>query len=156
MLKEKNFKPLHSITKNILLVVEDSDEDYEMFQRAVKKTEIECNLFQCETGKEALNFLNNEKDYQDSEKYKKPSLILLDLNLPGINGRKVLEKIKSNPAWRKIPVVIFSTSSNARDIEDCYDKGANGYIIKPMNIDLLQEYTQILLLHWLKINTHLF
>lgn len=137
---------------NTLLFVEDSEEDYEIFLRAIKKTDIEFEFNHCETGEDALSFLRNQKNYADSEKFKKPCLVLLDLNLPGIDGKKVLEKIKSDPHLKLIPVVIFSTSSNPRDVEDCYIKGANAYVIKPMNFSLLQQCIQTLLSHWLDFN----
>lgn len=144
----KPFKPLHSEILKNLLVVEDSEQDYEMFIRVVKKNNIKCNIIHYETGEEALNFLENS----DQEKYVYPSLILLDLNLPGINGKKVLEKIKSDAYFKLIPVVIFSSSSNSKDIEDCYNKGANAYVIKPMNVSLLEEYIKTMLSHWLRVN----
>jgi CheY-like chemotaxis protein len=146
-----NLNSLHLPKKSVLLV-EDSEEDYEMFIRVVKKTDLQFELNRCETGEDAIIFLKHQSIYQDKEKFQKPSLILLDLNLPGIDGKKVLEEIKLDANLQLIPVVIFSTSSNPKDIEECYQKGANGYVIKPMDISLLQEYIQILLLHWLKIN----
>ena len=141
---QKNFKPLHADLKDVLVVVEDSEQDYEMLLRAVKKTDIECAIHHCETGEEALDYLANDGKY--------PSLILLDLNLPGTDGRDILKTIKMNPALKSIPVVIFSTSSNLKDIEVCYENGANSYVVKPMDVSRLQECIQILLLHWLKVN----
>jgi CheY-like chemotaxis protein len=152
MLDEKNFQPLHLTPPSILLVIEDSEEDYDMLSRAVKKSNIQCELYHCDTGQKALDLLKNQHQYQNTKKFRKPSLILLDLNLPGTDGRKILEKIKSDAVLKLIPVVIFTTSSNRKDIEDCYKKGANAYCIKPMNIALLQEYVTVLLSHWLQIN----
>lgn len=153
MLKnQENFKPLHSDLPSILMVVEDSEQDYEMLLRAVKKTQIECELHRCETGEEALEFLKYQGEDRDRKKFTKPSLIILDLNLPGTDGREILRTIKQDPVLKYIPVAIFSTSSNLKDIHACYENGANGYVVKPMDVALLQEYIQILLLHWLKIN----
>ena len=140
-------------SKNLLLVVEDSEEDFEMFLRGVKKSSISCNLYHCETGKEALDFLLNELDDKNEQFLSQLSFILLDLNLPGTDGRVVLEKIKTHPQLKSIPVVIFSTSSNPKDIETCYHKGANAYITKPMDIRKLQQYIEIIIQHWLTINT---
>jgi CheY-like chemotaxis protein len=148
----EKLKPLCSERQKILLVVEDSEEDYEMLLRAVKKTAIECEVDYCETGEEALDYLRNQGEDQNREKFQMPSLILLDLNLPGTDGRDILKDIKIDPVLKFIPVVIFSTSSNRKDIEACYENGANAYVTKPMNISLLQEYIQTLLLHWLKVN----
>lgn len=129
MLDEKNFQPLHLAPPSVLLVVEDSDEDYDMLSRAVKKSNIHCELYHCDNGQKALDLLKNQRQYQNTQKFRKPSLILLDLNLPGTDGRKILEKIKSDAVLKSIPVVIFTTSSNRKDIEDCYEKGANAYCI---------------------------
>ncbi|BAQ66563.1 response regulator [Geminocystis sp. NIES-3709] len=145
----EQFKPLHSELPHRLLVIEDSEEDYEMFMRVVNKNSIKCLIHHSETGEEALKFLQNS----NKEKFPNPSLILLDLNLPGINGKKVLQKIKSDPFFNLIPVVIFSSSSHSKDIEDCYSKGANAYVIKPMNVILLEEYIKTILSHWLNVNT---
>lgn len=150
--QEEKFKQLHSELPSVLLVVEDSEEDYEMLRRAVKKTGLKCSLNHCETGEEALDYLTNQGEEQDSENFSPPSLILLDLNLPGTDGRDILKEIKLDPVLKMIPVVIFSSSSNIKDIEACYDNGANAYVIKPMDVALLQEYIQLLLLHWLKVN----
>lgn len=144
----EQFKPLHTPLPTNLLLVEDSEQDYEMFIRVVNKNSIKCLIHHSETGEEALKFLQN----QNQEKLPNLSLILLDLNLPGIDGKTVLQKIKSNPLLKLIPVVIFSSSSNSKDIEDCYQKGANAYVIKPMNVVLLQEYIQTILSHWLNVN----
>lgn len=142
------FKPLHSQIPSAVFVVEDNEQDYEIFMRVVKKNNIKCIIHHFETGEEILKILDN----RDLEKYPKLSVILLDLNLPGTDGKIILQKIKSDPLFKFIPVVIFSSSSNVQDIEDCYNKGANAYIIKPMDVSLLQEYIQVMLSHWLKIN----
>lgn len=154
MILDKNelFKPLYQEKQNILLIIEDSEQDYEMFMRGVKKSAIDCNVFHCETGDEGFDFLTNQGEYDDKEKYYLPTLILLDLNLPGTDGKTILKKIKKNRSLSFIPIVIFSTSSNPKDIAECYENGANGYVIKPMNIKKLQEYIEILLKHWLKVN----
>ncbi len=150
--KNELFKPLYQEKQTILLIIEDSEEDYEMFMRGVKKSGIDCQIFHCETGDEGLDFLTNQGEYDDKEKYYLPSLILLDLNLPGTDGKIILKKIKKNPNLSVIPVVIFTTSSNPKDIAECYENAANGYVIKPMNIKNLQESIEILLKHWLTVN----
>lgn len=146
------FQPLHSSPQSIVLLVEDSEHDYEIFFREVKKVNIDCDIHHCETGEEVLDYLNNQGEYQDLAKFRKPSLILLDLNLPGTDGRQVLKTIKSDSLLKLIPIIIFSSSSNHKDIEFCYEQGVNAYVIKPMNIPLFQECVNVLLLHWLKFN----
>ena len=156
MLHSNAFLNLQQNILPLILVIEDSEEDYEILQRCIRKSTIECKLQHCETGEDALEYLYNRGDFQDSQKYYKPSLILLDLNLPAVDGREILETIKKDNILNTIPVVIFSTSSNPKDIQECYHKGANAYVIKPMDILLMREHINILLQHWLKVNTFQF
>jgi CheY-like chemotaxis protein len=83
----------------------------------------------------------------------RPSAILLDLNLPGMDGRDILERLKQDRSFKKIPIVVFTTSSNPRDVELCYQKGANGYLIKPMDFQELQKTVQAFVDYWLEANT---
>lgn len=142
--------PLPVKSDNILLVVEDSEEDYEILVRIVNKTLINCQIYRCETGEEALYYL--QKTYGNLPYYKRPFLILLDLNLPGTDGKAVLEHIKTDTHLKIIPVVIFSTSSNPKDVTDCYQRGANSYAIKSMDFKRLQDSLRLLLFYWNQIN----
>ncbi len=80
-----------------------------------------------------------------------PSLILLDLNLPGTDGREVLEEIKQDEKLKIIPVIVFTTSSNPKDIESCYRFGVNSYVLKPINIDKSKEVMQSIVDYWFNI-----
>jgi len=136
----------------LLFVVEDNEQDYEMFQRSVKRSNVECQLHRFETGDDALQYLiysDNDKNFLKS---KKPALILLDLNLPGTDGHTVLKTLKLNAALKLIPIVIFSTSSNPKDLESCYKNGANGYVVKPLDGSLFHENIKLLLQYWLEVN----
>ena len=125
------------LTKNNLsiLLVEDSLEDFEALENAFHSQGNDLNIFHCEDGDDALDFVFQQGGYADKSSAPRPKVILLDLNLPGTDGKEVLREIKSNPEYRRIPVVIFSTSNNPSDIHECYNIGANGYIQKPMNYD---------------------
>ena len=76
---------------------------------------------------------------------------MLDLNLPGTDGREVLAKMKEDESSKKIPVIVFSTSSNPEDIEICYKWGANSYMLKPMNISELQKSLKISIVYWFEV-----
>ncbi|MGB3787107.1 MAG: response regulator [Phormidesmis sp.] len=130
-----------------LLVVEDSDEDFEALRRVLNKhCEMEIPLQRCYDGDEAVDFLY--RDDIDTVIFRLPGLILLDLNLPGSDGRDVLRQIKQDEKLKVIPVVIFTTSSNPKDIETCYRYGANSYLIKPMDVQQLKYSLCLLLNYW--------
>jgi len=131
-----------------LLVVEDSDEDFEAFGRMLRKAAIANPIYRCTDGDEALDFLYHTGEYIDFGKAPRPGIILLDLNLPGTDGREVLEKIKQDEILKVIPVVVFTTSSNPKDIEVCYRYGVNGYILKPIDIKQLMRTIQVLIDYW--------
>lgn len=131
-----------------LLVVEDSDEDFEAFGRMIRRASIANPIYRCVDGDDALDFLYHTGDYIDSANAPRPSIILLDLNLPGTDGREVLEQIKQDDDLKIIPVVVFTTSSNSRDIEACYRRGVNGYIVKPIDINRLMRSVQIFIDYW--------
>jgi CheY-like chemotaxis protein len=133
-----------------LLVVEDSDEDFATLIRAIDRASTqEMTIHRCIDGDDALDFLNLEGKYS-SEVRPNPNLIILDLNLPGTDGREVLATIKHAENLKIIPVVILSTSSNPKDIARCYRSGANSYMVKPMRFDKLRDSVRIMLDYWFK------
>jgi len=136
-----------------LLVVEDSNEDFKMLQRLMRRMAVQNPIYRCTNGDEVLDFLYQEEGSQNPNGLTKPSVILLDLNLPGIDGRDILERLKQDISFKKIPIVVFTTSSNPKDIEFCYQKGANGYLIKPMDAQELQKTVQAFVDYWLERNT---
>jgi len=134
-----------------LLVVEDSDEDFEALERVLRKNcETQIPLVRCCDGDEVLDFLSKE-DSTNGKSVDLPSLILLDLNLPGTDGRDVLCEVKQNNRLKVIPVVIYTTSSSPKDIEACYQSGANSYLIKPMDIQQLKSSLCLLLNYWFDV-----
>ncbi len=142
-MKEKNQQPL--------LIIEDSDEDFEALERMIIKAQISNPIYRCEDGEEALDFLFHEGEYEDESLSPRPSLIVLDLNLPGTDGREVLAELKQHQDLQTIPVVIFSTSSNPKDIDACYRQGISGYIVKPMDTQRLNQLVQTFLEYWFNV-----
>lgn len=136
-----------------LLVVEDSNEDFRMLQRLMRRMAVQNPIYRCTNGDEVLDFLYKESNNGNSLAALRPSVILLDLNLPGIDGRDILERLKQDISFREIPIVVFTTSSNPRDIELCYQKGANGYLVKPMDAQGLRKTIQAFVDYWLETNT---
>ncbi|MBE9206257.1 response regulator [Nostoc sp. LEGE 06077] len=136
-----------------LLVVEDSNEDFKMLQRLMRRLAVQNPIYRCTNGDEVLDLLYQEESSQNPNSIPTPSVILLDLNLPGIDGRDILERLKQDICLKKIPIVVFTTSSNPKDIEFCYQKGANGYLVKPMDAQELQKTVQAFVDYWLESNT---
>ena len=131
-----------------LLVIEDSDEDFEALVRILRNSSISNPIYRCTDGDDALDFLYHTGEYVDSARAPRPAIILLDLNLPGTDGREVLEQIKKDEELKTIPVVVFTTSSNPKDIEVCYRYGVNGYIVKPIDIKKLMKTLQVFIDYW--------
>lgn len=134
-----------------LLIIEDSNEDFEAFQRFLSQSPLAIPVYRCLDGNQALAFLYRTDRYTDPESAPRPGLILLDLNLPGIDGREVLRRLKQDDDLKSVPIVIFTTSNNPKDIEACYQQGVNSYIIKPMDFSLLKRSIQTLLDYWFDI-----
>jgi CheY-like chemotaxis protein len=117
-----------------ILIVEDSDDDFATTLRAFKKAGLSNPVQRCITGDHALDYLFQRNHYADPITAPRPGIILLDLNLPGTDGRAVLQQVKADPVLRAIPLIVLTTSSAGDDIDHCYRAGANTYIQKPVNM----------------------
>ncbi|MEH2061792.1 MAG: response regulator [Nostoc sp.] len=137
----------------LLLIVEDSNEDFEALQRFLRKSHISIPIHRCVSGEQALAFLYRTGKYVERESSPRPGLIVLDLNLPGTDGREVLHRIKHDDNLNMIPVVVFTTSNNPKDIEVCYRSGVNSYIVKPINFSQLKRDIQLLVEYWFEVTT---
>ncbi len=133
-----------------VLVVEDSPTDVKIIERTLERSAIKCDLFFTIDGAEALEFLFQRGDFSDVPR---PDLILLDLNLPKVDGFEVLEEIKQDEQLRRIPVVVLTVSPREEDAVRAYDSGAASYMTKPVNrkdfeklITTVQEYWRIAML----------
>ncbi len=131
-----------------VLVVEDSAEDFTALGRAFRKHALQNPVLRCEDGDQALAYLQG---YGKAVGWPAtlPAIVLLDLNMPGTDGRAVLNILKKDPLLHAIPVIVFSTSSSARDIEDCYQLGANSYLTKPIEYAALEEKIRLTINYWL-------
>ncbi len=129
-----------------ILLVEDNPGDIRLTQEAFKECGFSGRLHVVRDGEEALSFLRRDGAFHNSPR---PAFILLDLNLPRKDGREVLAEIKSAQEFRKIPVIILSTSTGDEDISSAYDNHANCYIPKPVNMEKLVQMSQRLEAFWL-------
>ncbi len=131
-----------------ILIVEDNDDDYEIIQWALKKLSITIPVYRCSDGDEALDYLYRRGKYSASQQSPRPALILLDLNLTMTDGQEVLATIKRDEALKMIPIIIWTTSSDPKDIEVCFKQGASSYILKPMTVSKLLETIELLNHYW--------
>jgi CheY-like chemotaxis protein len=115
-----------------ILLVEDDPGDVLITREAIESSKVANRLSIVSNGEEALQFLRREEPFVDAPR---PGLILLDLNLPRLDGREVLARTKSDPDLRRIPVVVLTTSSSDEDIVRSYDLHANAYVTKPVDFD---------------------
>lgn len=134
-----------------ILLVEDSNEDFVAFQRAFKQANMTYPIQRCTKGDDALDYLYGRGRYASLSPNPLPALILLDLNLPGADGRQVLSIIKGDPTRKSIPVVIVTSSANPKDIEACYQAGANSYLVKSVNFERFRHQIRVLTEYWLTI-----
>ncbi len=136
-----------------LLLIEDSDEDVAATVRGLRREDLNIVLHRCTTGDQALDYLYQREVYADRGQAPRPHLILLDLNLPGTDGRALLAVIKDDEDLKSIPVVVLTTSSNPKDIAACYRRGANSYQIKPVDYARFKQELQTLIDYWLRVAT---
>ncbi|ACB53062.1 putative two-component system response regulator [Crocosphaera subtropica ATCC 51142] len=139
------------VSKSFLLLVEDSDEDFTAFLRFSQPFLKEHSVKRCRNGEETIQFLERVETAPYSDISRFPTVIILDLNLSGVDGREILIRIQENPQWQKIPTLIFSSSNDPRDINFCYQHGAKSYILKPMDISHLKKTIQMLWEYWFNI-----
>ena len=117
-----------------ILVVEDSDDDFYATSRAFKKAGLSNRVERCTNGEQALDFLFQRGEFAHLNGDPHPGIVLLDLNLPGTDGREVLRVLKADPVLRAIPIIVLTTSAAEQDIRRCYDYGANSYVQKPVDL----------------------
>ena len=132
-----------------LVVVEDSDEDFDTFAEAAREAGITQTIHRVDTGGDCLALLFGQRINPAAPWPALPALILMDLNSHGIDGREALVTIKSEPRLKDIPVVVLTTSANPKDVAFCYQAGANAYHVKPVRYDQYRLLLSGLLQYWL-------
>ena len=131
-----------------ILLVEDNEGDIILTMEALNEGKITNKISVARDGEQAIMFLNKEGDYHDAER---PDLILLDINLPRVDGKEVLTYVKNNSVLKTIPVVMLTTSSSEKDILESYRNYANCYITKPVDLNKFFEVVQKIENFWISI-----
>lgn len=135
-----------------ILFVEDSEDDATLTIRALTKSGFTNKLHHVRDGAEALDFIYGRGVYASRDLKVNPKLILLDLKMPKVSGIQVLEKVKSDPNLRSIPVVILTSSKEDPDVAKCYALGANSYIVKPVDSDSFIRAIKEIGLYWMVLS----
>src|SRR5947209_8458845 len=136
----------------VILLVEDNARDVTLTRRALKKSNIVNEVVVARDGVEALDYLFGTGTQAGRDMAVTPQHILLDLKLPKLNGLEVLQRIRSDERTRRLPVVIFTSSSEEEDMIKSYDLGANSYVRKPVDFEQFLEATRQLGMYWLVLN----
>lgn len=141
---------MNSKTINILLAEDDPDDRY-LISEALDESQIDIQLYIVEDGEELLDYLHHRGKYENRVEWPLPGLILLDLNMPRLDGREALKEIKNSTELRRIPVVVLTTSQAEEDVIRTYDIGISGYIPKPVTFTGLLEVMKAIGLYWLNV-----
>jgi len=140
---------IHALPRPVeILLVEDSPGDVRLTEEALRDAEVPNNLHIARDGEEAMRFLRRAEGH---ENVPRPDLILLDLNMPRMDGREVLAEIKKDPELRRIPVIILTTSQSEDDIAEAYSLSANCYVAKPVDLDEFLDVVRAIDDFWLTL-----
>lgn len=140
----------HSKTVTIL-VAEDDEDDRLLMQEALAENRLANDLHFVEDGEALMDYLHHQGQYSDPQSSPRPSLILLDLNMPRKDGREALKEIKANPELRQIPIVVLTTSQAEEDILRTYDLGVSSFIAKPVVFESMVQIMKMLGTYWFEI-----
>jgi two-component system response regulator len=132
-----------------ILLVEDNPADIQITRRALRDSAVPVHFIVVRDGQDAVDYLLRQGTYANNPEWRRPDLILLDLNLPRVTGRELMQRIRSTPGMRIVPVVVLSTSSRLEDVHDLYTLGANTYIEKPQDFNRFVAVLQIIQRYWL-------
>jgi CheY-like chemotaxis protein len=139
--------------KNSILLVEDDGNDVLLLEHAFRKANLSHPIFAVNDGEQAIDYLHGRNQYADRQKFPLPLLILLDLKLPRKGGLEVLTWLRAQDSTlNRLPVVVFTSSRQSKDINRAYDLGANSYLVKPADFEKLSEIVRLLDSYWFLLN----
>lgn len=136
----------------IILLVEDNPDDVLLTTHALEESHVCNRIVHMPDGVEALDYLFARGRHADRDPADLPALVLLDLNMPKLHGLEVLKRIRDNPATKRLPVVVLTTSQEEQDLTASYDLGANSYVRKPVDFEQFTEAARHLGMYWMLLN----
>ncbi len=134
-----------------ILIADDNSNDRALVQKALEKNRLASNLYCVQDGEELMDYLTHRGKYSTLNSSPRPDIILLDLNMPGKDGREAIKEIKSDPNLRQIPIVVLTDSRMEGDIYHTYDEGGNSYIAKPLKFEALVEMMESFGKYWAEV-----
>jgi CheY-like chemotaxis protein len=140
------------MASKIVLVAEDNPDDFFLFRRALDKAKFDSPVQRVEDGEEAIAYLAGQGVYDDRGKFPIPSLLLLDLKMPRRSGFEVLEWTRQHPIYKRLPVVVLTSSSQPEDVDRAYSLGANSYLVKPGDFNDLIKLSHAIDDYWMTSN----
>jgi CheY-like chemotaxis protein len=143
-----------AMSRPTILYVEDDSNDIVLFQHAFERagSACSCNLRVIADSEEAIAYLTGNDKFSDRRRFPLPDLALLDLKMPRLNGFELLARIRQDPALRRLPVIVLSSSNHLADVTRAYDTGANSYLVKPIDFAALVDLARVVLQYWLRLN----
>jgi CheY-like chemotaxis protein len=139
----------YTVSEPPILLVDDNPDDIMIAKRAFKKSQIHNKIFVTYDGEEAIQFLRKEGNYKDVPT---TGLVILDLNMPKVDGFEVLETIKNDDKLKKVPIIVLTSSSRYEDIERAYKLGANSFVVKPVSFEDFVEAIMEIKRYWLSLS----
>lgn len=134
-----------------ILIADDDPDDRELTRDALAECRLANDVHFVEDGEQLMDYLHRRGQFTDKKDLPLPGLILLDLNMPRKDGREALKEIKATPEFRRIPIVVLTTSKADEDILKTYDLGVNSYVTKPVTFDSLVEMIKVIGKYWFEI-----
>ncbi len=135
-----------------ILLIEDDENDVQFLKRALRSRDIKNRIRSVADGEEALDYIFHRGQYSDVNLYPMPGLVLLDLNIPKLDGVDILRIVKKDSRLKTIPIIVLSTSSQKEDIRNCYKVGVNSYVVKPTDFGEFKRVIGDLANYWLSMN----
>lgn len=138
---------MNSLSRPVVLIGEDDPADRDLIRRALSNGHVDFELVS--DGAEVIAYIERTQEFEAG--LQKPDLVIIDLNMPRLNGKQVLQQLRHSNQHRKTPVVIFSSSNRASDIEECYEAGCVSYIVKPTDLEPFMGAVNLVIAYWLEL-----